>query len=58
MKITVLIPAYNEEKTIAKVVKDFRKELPKSDILVFDNNSKDKTANFMINPDAKHKIYI
>ncbi|MFH1210291.1 MAG: glycosyltransferase [archaeon] len=44
MRIAVLIPAYNEEKTIAKVVKDFRRELPRADILVFDNNSKDKTA--------------
>lgn len=44
MKVAVLIPAYNEEKTIAKVVKDFRKELPKADILVYDNNSKDRTA--------------
>lgn len=43
MKTVVLIPAYNEEKTIAKVVRDFRKELPKADIIVYDNNSKDRT---------------
>jgi len=44
MRTAVLIPAYNEEKTIAKVVRDFRRELPKAEILVFDNNSKDETA--------------
>ena len=44
MKTAVLIPCYNEELTIEKVIKDFRKELPDSDIYVYDNNSKDKTA--------------
>jgi len=44
MKIAVLIPCYNEEKTIEKVIKDFKKELPEADIYVYDNNSKDKTA--------------
>ena len=43
-KIAVLIPCYNEELTIEKVIKDFRKELPNADIYVYDNNSKDKTA--------------
>ncbi len=43
-KIAVLIPALNEDKTIAKVVKDFKNELPKSQIYVFDNGSTDKTA--------------
>lgn len=43
-KIAVLIPCYNEELTIEKVIKDFRKELPDADIYVYDNNSKDKTA--------------
>ena len=42
-KIAVLIPCYNEEITIEKVIKDFRKELPDADIYVYDNNSKDKT---------------
>lgn len=45
MKIAVLIPCYNEEASIEKVVKDFRRELPESDIYVYDNNSKDNTAN-------------
>lgn len=43
-KIAVLIPCYNEEATVATVVKDFRKQIPKSDIYVFDNNSKDNTT--------------
>lgn len=43
-KIVVLIPCYNEEITIEKVIKDFRKELPTADIYVYDNNSKDRTA--------------
>ncbi|NNU93457.1 glycosyltransferase [Geobacillus sp. NFOSA3] len=44
MKVAVLIPCYNEEKTIGKVVSDFRRELPEADIYVYDNNSKDKTS--------------
>lgn len=44
MKIAILIPCYNEEMTIGKVVKDFKAELPEADIYVYDNNSKDKTA--------------
>ena len=43
-KIAVLIPCYNEEITIEKVIKDFKKELPEADIYVYDNNSKDKTS--------------
>lgn len=43
-KIAVLIPCYNESKTIAKVVSDFRAALPKADIYVYDNNSTDGTA--------------
>ena len=42
-KIAVLIPCYNESKTIEKVVKDYKKALPNADIYVYDNNSKDKT---------------
>ena len=43
-KIAVLIPCYNESKTIEKVVKDFKSALPGADIYVFDNNSSDKSA--------------
>lgn len=44
MKVAILIPCYNEELTVTKVVTDFKKELPNADIYVYDNNSKDKTA--------------
>lgn len=40
-KIAVLIPCYNESKTIAKVVKDFKTILPEAEIYVYDNNSTD-----------------
>lgn len=43
-KIAVLIPCYNEEKTIYKVVTDFKAVLPDSTIYVYDNNSSDKTS--------------
>lgn len=43
-KIAVLIPCYNEGKTIAKVVRDFKRTLPKATIYVYDNNSTDDTA--------------
>lgn len=42
-KIAVLIPCYNESKTIAKVVKDYKEALPEADIYVYDNNSMDET---------------
>ena len=47
-KIAVLIPCYNEELTVEKVIKDFRRELPDADIYVYDNNSKDKTADIAV----------
>ena len=43
-KVAVLIPCYNEELTIGKVVQDFKKYLPGAVIYVYDNNSTDKTA--------------
>lgn len=43
-KIAVLIPCYNEEVTIHKVVSDFKRELPEADIYVYDNNSSDNTS--------------
>ena len=42
-EIAVLIPCYNESKTIEKVIKDYRKALPEAKIYVYDNNSTDKT---------------
>ena len=43
-KVAVLIPCYNEEKTIEKVVRDFKSVLPEAVIYVYDNNSSDCTA--------------
>ncbi len=43
-KIAILIPCYNESKTIEKVVRDYRKALPEAVIYVYDNNSTDGTA--------------
>ncbi|AQX53115.1 glycosyltransferase family 2 protein [Priestia flexa] len=48
MKIAVLIPCYNEEVTIGKVIDDFKQELPEADIYVYDNNSKDKTSEIAL----------
>lgn len=42
-KIAVLIPCYNESKTISKVVSEYKSALPESDIYVYDNNSNDET---------------
>ena len=44
LKIAILIPCFNEELTIGKVIDDYRKALPKADIYVFDNNSTDDTV--------------
>lgn len=43
-KIAVLIPCYNEEKTIEKVVRDAKAALPEAVIYVYNNNSTDRTA--------------
>lgn len=43
-EIAVLIPCYNESKTIEKVVTDFKRVLPQAVIYVYDNNSTDNTA--------------
>lgn len=43
-EIAVLIPCYNESKTITKVVSDWRQALPEAVIYVYDNNSSDQTA--------------
>jgi glycosyltransferase involved in cell wall biosynthesis len=44
MKVAVLIPCYNEEITIGKVVEDFKRVLPDAEIYVYDNNSTDRTS--------------
>lgn len=43
-KIAVLIPCYNEEQTITKVIRDVREALPEAVVYVYDNNSADRTA--------------
>lgn len=49
----VIIPCYNEEITIAKVVSDFKIALPDADIYVFDNNSTDDSARLASGAGAK-----
>lgn len=44
-KIAVLIPCYNEEQTIEKVIEETKRYLPEAVIYVYDNNSTDKTAS-------------
>src|SRR6476659_4395262 len=44
VKVAVLIPCYNEESTVAQVVRQFRDRLPNASIYVFDNNSSYQTA--------------
>ena len=43
-KIAILVPCYNEEKTVTQVVKDFNRVLPQATVYVFDNNSSDRTT--------------
>lgn len=43
-RIAVLVPCYNEERTIADVVAGFRAALPMAEIYVYDNNSRDRTV--------------
>ncbi len=51
-KIAILIPCYNESKTIEKVVLDFKKVLPEAVIYVYDNNSTDGTDEIAKNAGA------
>ena len=44
LSVAVLLPCYNEEVTIGKVVRDFKASLPDATIYVYDNNSTDRTA--------------
>ncbi|MEW6407247.1 MAG: glycosyltransferase family 2 protein [Patescibacteria group bacterium] len=52
-KISVIIPCYNEEKTIKKVVSDFKRELPDAEIIVIDNNSTDNSVKLAQEAGAK-----
>lgn len=54
--VAVLIPCYNEEMTIEKVIKDYRKILPQADIYVYNNNSGDRSVEIvssLMKEDAK-----
>ena len=51
-KVAVLIPCYNEEATIEKVVRDYKSALPHADIYVYDNNSTDNTAKIALEAGA------
>ena len=51
--IVVLIPCLNEEITIGKVIRDFQKSIPEAQIIVFDNNSTDRTASIAHESGAK-----
>lgn len=51
-KIAVIIPCYNESRTIEKVVKDFKKSLPEATVYVYDNNSSDGTDEIARNAGA------
>lgn len=42
--VAVLVPCYNESKTIEKVVRDFKRVLPEATVYVYDNNSSDGTG--------------
>jgi glycosyltransferase involved in cell wall biosynthesis len=44
LEIAVLVPCYNEEAAIEKVVADFRASLPRATVYVYDNNSTDRTS--------------
>lgn len=58
-KIAVLVPRYNEGKTIEKVVTDFKRVLPEAVIYVYDNNSTDGTAEIAAKAGAvvRHEYY-
>jgi glycosyltransferase involved in cell wall biosynthesis len=53
MRITVAVPCFNEAPTIAKVVSDFRRELPEAEVLVCDNNSSDGSARLAAEAGAR-----
>jgi len=57
-RVAVLIPCYNESQTIAKVIRDFRAQLPSAEIYVYDNNSADDTARIAADSGAvvKHEF--
>ena len=53
IKIVVLLPCYNEEKSIVQTILDFKMHVPDGEIIVFDNNSTDKTAELARQEDVQ-----
>lgn len=43
-RIAIILPCYNESLTVAAIIRDFNKYLPQAEVYVFDNNSRDNTA--------------
>lgn len=52
MQVAVLIPCYNEEMTVKKVITDWKQALPEATIYVYDNNSDDRTAEIALRTGA------
>lgn len=52
MQVAVLIPCYNEEMTVEKVITDWKQALPEAIIYVYDNNSDDRTAEIALRTGA------
>src|ERR1700739_3015923 len=55
-RIAVLVPCYNEEAAVAAVVKGFRQALPAAQVYVYDNNSRDRTAEVAREAGAEVRI--
>ena len=53
MRVAVLVPCFNEEAAVATVVADFRRMLPAARILVYDNNSSDRTVAVALDAGAE-----
>ena len=52
LRIALLLPCLNEELTLAKVIRDFKKEIPSIDVYVFDNGSEDRSRDIAISEGA------
>lgn len=55
-KIAILVPCFNEELTVARVVEGFRAALPGAAVHVFDNASTDRTARLRRKPGPKSRF--
>jgi glycosyltransferase involved in cell wall biosynthesis len=51
-RVAVLVPCFNEERTVAQVVEDFRRVLPSAAVYVYDNNSRDRTSEVALDAGA------